>query len=87
MGSQRQKRKRASAERHEISRLQVTERSADSDDRVRFLKVAAIALDGPDERPEAEQGADHDTLLGNEQWNQLSETRRRACQLLHYAQN
>ena len=87
MGSQRQKRRRASVERHEISRLLVTERPADSDDRVRFLRMAAIALDGPDERPYAEQKADHDGLIWNRQLKELSETRRRACLLLHYSQN
>lgn len=86
MSSQRQKQRRASVERHEISRPEVTERLADSDDRVRFLKVAAIALDGPDAGPYAEQGAEHDGLIWNRRWDNSSEDRRRARALLHYAQ-
>jgi len=87
MISKRQRHKAASVERHEISRLLVTEQPSDSDDRVRFLRMAAIALDGPDERPYAEQKADHDGLIWNRQLKELSETRRRACELLHYTRN
>lgn len=87
MGSQRQKRRMASVKRHEISRLQVAEGHPNSDDRVRFLKLAAIALDGPDERPEAEQGADHEGLISIRQWNNTFENTRRARALLHYVQN
>jgi hypothetical protein len=87
MPPQEPKRRRASAERHEISRREVTDAESSSD-RVRFLKLAAIALDGPDGTPYAEHGAAHDGLIWNDgQWNNCTENRRQARELLHYAQN
>lgn len=87
MRPQEPKRRRASAERHEISRREVTD-SESSSDRVRFLKLAAIALDGPDGTPYAEHGADDDGLIWNDgEWNNRTENRRRAREMLHCAQN
>jgi hypothetical protein len=91
MRPQEQKLRRASVERHEISRLEVTEQLIGLDsmsDRFRFLKLAAIALDGPDGTPYAENGADHDGLIWNVGlWHDRAENRRHASELLHYEQN
>lgn len=78
----------ASAERHEISRLEIHEQLTEPDsmsDRFRFLRLAAIALDGPDGTPYAEHDADHDWNVGL--WNDRAENRRHARELLHYRQN
>jgi len=64
----------------------VTERLADSDDRVRFLKAAAIALDGPDGTPYAEHSTDLGGSIWNGRWNNRAENRRHARALLHYVQ-
>ena len=81
----------ASAERHEISRLEMNEQLTAPDsmsDRLRFLTLAAVALDGPDGTPYAEHGADHDGLIWNVGlWNDRAEDRRHARELLHYQQN
>lgn len=91
MRPQEQKRRRASAERHEISRTKVSDQatgSESSSDRVHFLKLAAIALDGPDFTTYAEHGADHDGTIWNDgQSDDRTENRRRARELLHYVQN
>ena len=68
MRPQEQMPKRASAERHEISRPEIIEQLTEPDsisDRFRFLRLAALALDGPDGTPYAEHDAEHDDLIWN----------------------
>lgn len=59
MSRRQQKRRAASAARHEISR-DVIDRGADFEsslDRARFLNNAAVALDGPGTEPCSEEGS------------------------------
>jgi len=90
MRPQVEKPRRASVEGHEISRLAIHEQFTEQDsmsDRFRFLRLAAIALDGPDETPYVDGRADHDGLIWNVGlWNDRAENRRQARAMLHYEQ-
>lgn len=91
MRSQEKTPRRASAERHEISRPEIIELLTEPDsmsDHIRFLRLAALALDGPDGTPYPENGADHDRLIWNVGlWKDRAENKRHARELLHYTQN
>ena len=91
MRPQGQMPRRASAELHEISRPEIFGQLTEPDsmsDRLRFLRLAALALDGPDGTPYAENGEDHDRLIWNVGlWKDRAENQRHARELLHYRQN
>jgi len=90
MDRQEPKRRTAAAGRRKISprstRLLISAES--SSDGFRFLRLAAIALDGPQAPVYAKPGAGQDEGMGIDgPWNQSAELTRHARGLLHYAQN
>ena len=91
MRPQEPEQRTASAERHEISRPEPADLSTESEsssDRIRFLRLAGIALDSPNGTPCAELGAVGERFIWHiEQWDGQPENRRRARELLHYVQD